>query len=84
MKVKFILKNPKEGKNTIHIRVRIGRAIDLFLATKESTNLEDWDSVNECLLEHYKDFKEGKLVIKRDAETKSRKWRRLYCNPNVF
>lgn len=70
MTVKFILKNPKEGKNTIHIRVRIGRAIDLFLATKESTNLDDWDSVNECLLEQYKEFKEGKLIIKRDAETK--------------
>lgn len=72
MKTKFILKNPKEGKNTIHIRVRVGRAIDLFLATKESTKLEDWDSANECLLEQYQEFKDGKIIIKRDAETKNK------------
>lgn len=72
MKTKFILKNPKEGRNTIHIRVRVGRAIDLFLATKESVNLEDWDSANECLLEQYQEYKEGKLIIKRDAETKNK------------
>lgn len=36
MNVKFILKNPKEGKNTIHMRVRVGRAIDLSIATKET------------------------------------------------
>ena len=72
MKTKFILKNPKEGRNTIHIRVRVGRAIDLFLATKESANLEDWDSTNECLLEQYQEFKDGKFIIKRDAETKNK------------
>jgi integrase len=84
MKVKFILKNPKEGKNTIHIRVRIGRAIDLFLATKESTNLGDWDSVNECLLECYKEFKEGKLIFKRDAETKSKIAENKVINYRLF
>lgn len=66
------MKNPRQGKNTIHIRVRVGRAIDLFLATKESANLEDWDSSNECLFEQYNEFKGGKYIIKRDAETKNK------------
>ena len=70
MNIKFFLKNPKQGKNKILIRVRIGRAIDLTLATKESVNYEDWDSANGCLLEQYSEFNKGKLIIKRDAETK--------------
>lgn len=72
MKVKFQLKNPKEGNNTVYVRVRIGRAIDLFLATKEKVNLHDWDEKNQCLLEEYIDFKNGKQSIKRDAETKEK------------
>jgi len=72
MKVKFILKNPKEGKNTIHMRVRVGRAIDLSIATKESACLEDWDERNQCLYEEYTESKKGKEIIKRDAETKQK------------
>lgn len=70
MKVKFLLKNPKEGKNTIHIRVRIGRDVDLFLATKESVSLEDWNASSGLLLEQYTDIKNGKQIIRRDAEIK--------------
>lgn len=72
MKVKFQLKNPKEGINTIYVRVRIGRAIDLFLATKETVHLADWDEKNQCLLTEYIDTKNGKQCIKRDAETKEK------------
>lgn len=70
MKVYVILKNPKEGKNTIHVRVRDGRAIDLSLATKENVYLEDWDEKNQCLFEEYTEVKNGKLITKRDFETK--------------
>lgn len=72
MSAKFILKNPKAGKNTILIRFRVGRSIDLFLATKESVSLEDWDATNECLLEQYTEFIGAKPVVKRDAETKAK------------
>lgn len=70
MLAKLILKNPKEGKNTIHIRVRVGRAIDLSLATKESVCIEDWDENKQCLFEEYSEFKNGKHIQKRDAQTK--------------
>lgn len=70
MNVKFYLKNPKEGKNTILLRVRVGRAIDLSLATKESVDFEDWDEKNQCLIEEYTEFKKGKHIIKRDVDTK--------------
>ncbi len=70
MKVYFILKNPKEGKNTIHIRVRDGRTIDLSLATKESVCIEDWDDKNQCLWEEYTEFRNGRYIQKRDGETK--------------
>ena len=72
MNVKFLMKNPKEGSNTIHVRVRVGRAIDLFLATKESTSLNDWDSLRGCYLEQYDVMKNGKNFIKRDAGTKEK------------
>jgi|SRR5690554_1500241 len=70
MNVRFILKNPKEGKNTIFIRVRVGRTIDLLLATKESVSLEDWNEKNQCFIEEYTEFKKGKHIVKRDADTK--------------
>jgi len=70
MKTKFFLRNPKESNNTIYVRVRIGRAIDLTMATKETVDLSDWDATNECLLEQYYDYKNGKNILKRDAETK--------------
>ncbi|MDR6465950.1 phage integrase SAM-like domain-containing protein [Chryseobacterium sediminis] len=72
MKVKFILKNPKEDKNTIYVRVRAGRAIDLTIATKEIVDLSDWDIINECLLEQYNEYRNGKTILKRDAETKQK------------
>lgn len=71
MTVKFIIrKSPKQGKSTIHVRVRVGRAIDVSMATKESVFIEDWDAVNQRLLEVYNCSKNGKIVSKRDAETK--------------
>lgn len=72
MNVKFLLKNPKEGRNTIHVRVRVGRAIDLFLATKESACLEDWDAKRGSFLEQYDVIKNGKIFTKRDAGTKEK------------
>ena len=79
MNIKFIIKNPKQGKNTIHIRVRIGRKIDLFLSTKETASLEDWDSKNGLLLENITEVKAGKSVDKRDAESKQR----IQSNKNI-
>lgn len=70
MNVRFILKNPKEGKNTILLRVRVGRAIDLSLATKESVYFEDWDERSQCLIEEYTEFRKGKSIVKRDADSK--------------
>ena len=71
MNVKFIIrKSPKQGKSTIHVRVRVGRAIDLSIATKETVFIEDWDATNQRLLEAYNYSKNGKIVSKRDAETK--------------
>lgn len=71
MRVKFFIrKSPKQGINTIHLRVRIGREIDLSIATKESVLQEDWDESNQLLLETYLSARKGKLVSKRDAITK--------------
>jgi integrase len=71
MRVKFFIrKSQKKVKHKIHIRVRIGRDIDLSIATKETVNIEDWDLTNQRLLEAYSSFKKGRLVSKRDAETK--------------
>ncbi|MDF0718929.1 phage integrase SAM-like domain-containing protein [Kaistella sp. PBT33-4] len=54
MNVKFYLKNPKDGmENKIHMRVRVGRSIDLSIATKEVCLLEDWDADAGLLLERY-------------------------------
>jgi len=71
MKVKFFIrKSLNQDKNTIHVRVRAGRKIDLSMTTKESVSIEDWDSINQCLLEVYSYSKNGKIVSKRDTETK--------------
>lgn len=73
MKVKFFIrKSPKQGKNTIHVRVRLGRTIDISMATKETVLTEDWEATNQRLLEVYNYSKNGKTVSKRDAETKIR------------
>ncbi|MDV3793230.1 integrase [Elizabethkingia anophelis] len=79
MKITFIVKNPKQGKNTIHIRVRMGRKIDLFLSTKETTELEDWNSRDGLLFESITEFKGGKSIEKRGAESK----KRIQSNKNV-
>ncbi|WP_336687363.1 phage integrase SAM-like domain-containing protein [Chryseobacterium bernardetii] len=72
MKTRFFLRNPKESSNTIYVRVRIGRAVDLTMATKETVDLSDWDVDNECLLEQYHEYKNNRSILKRDAETKQR------------
>lgn len=79
MKTKFFLRNSKESNNTIYVRVRIGRAIDLTMATKETVDLSDWDANNEFLLEQFYEYKNGKGILKRDAETKQR----IYENKQV-
>lgn len=71
MNVKFFIrKSSKQSKNTIHIRVRIGRTVDLSMATKEAVFIEDWDATNQRLLEVYRYSRNGKIISKRDAETK--------------
>jgi integrase len=71
MNVKFFIReSPKKGKITIHVRVRLGRTIDLSMATKETVFIEDWDSKNHRLLEIYSYSRKGKIISKRDAETK--------------
>lgn len=72
MNVKFLLKNPKEGKNTIHMRVRNGRKTDLFLNTRQSCNLEDWDAENGFLLIKYQVLRDGRVITSSDATTKNK------------
>ena len=71
MNVKFLIKKSSTQElKTIHLRVRVGRAIDISMATKESVFDKDWDSKNQRLFELYQVNRNGKLVTKRDAETK--------------
>lgn len=72
MTIKFLLKNPKEGLNTIHIRVRNGKNVDLFLDTRQKTLLEDWNAKDGKLLEEYQAFRNGKMVTLADAQTKKK------------
>lgn len=72
LKVKFLVKNPKEGLNTIYVRVRAGRKLDLISTTKEVTNLSDWNSEEGYLLESFKEFRNGKTVDRRGADIKNR------------
>lgn len=72
LKVKFLIKNPKEGLNTIYVRVRAGRKLDLVSTTKEVTNLSDWNSEEGYLLESFKELRNGKTVDRRGAEVKNR------------
>ena len=54
MNVKFYVKNPKDGmENKIHMRVRVGRSVDLSIATKETCFLADWDGEMGLMLEKY-------------------------------
>lgn len=72
LRVKFLVKNPKEGLNTIYVRVRAGRKLDLVSTTKEVTNISDWNLEEGCLLESFKELRNGKLIDRRDAEIKNR------------
>src|SRR5690606_17667304 len=54
MNIKFYVKNPKDGmENKIRMRVRVGRSIDLSIATKEVCFLEDWNAETGLMLEKY-------------------------------
>jgi len=73
MNIKFFIKYPKEGqKNKIHIRVRVGRAVDLSLVTKETCYLEDWDASNGLLATRYYEYRNGRKVELRDITTKNK------------
>lgn len=50
MNVKFFIKTPKEGINSKHVRVRIGRSIDLSMVTKEVAHFNEWDERNQLRL----------------------------------
>ena len=72
LRVKFLVKNPKEGLNTIYVRVRAGRKLDLISTTKEVTNLSDWNSEEGYLLESFKELRNGKMITTRGADIKNR------------
>jgi len=72
LRVKFLVKNPKEGLNTIYVRVRAGRKLDLISTTKEVTNLSDWNSEEGYLLESFKELRNGKMIATRGADIKNR------------
>lgn len=72
MNVKFLLKNPKDGKNTIHMRVRNGRKTDLSINTRQTCNLEDWDAENGFLVTKYQVLRDGKMITPSDAVTKNK------------
>jgi len=78
--VRFIIKNPKEGKNPIYLRVRAGRKLDLISTTREIADLSDWNSETGLLLESFKEFNNGKIKEKRDAQTKLRITENSACN----
>lgn len=70
--VKFYLKNPKEGKNTILVRVREGRRLDITSATNQQVNLNDWDAKNGSCLTVIEEIKNGKVVQTRDVKARDR------------
>lgn len=70
--VKFYLKNPKDLKNTILVRVRAGRRLDLVSATSEYVNLDDWDAKAGACLTVIQEMKRGKLVESRSGDTRAR------------
>lgn len=72
IKVKFFIRNPKEGLNTVLCRVKNGRKLDLTAVTKETTSLEDWNPLEGKLHEVFSEFRNGKNVTKNDAVTKAR------------
>lgn len=72
MNVKFLLKNPKDGKNTIHMRVRNGRKTDLSINTRQTCNLEDWDVEKGFLVTKYQVLRDGRMITPSDAVTKNK------------
>lgn len=70
--VKFLIRNPKDGLNTVVCRVKNGRRLDLSAVTKETTSLKDWNPVEGKLHEVFSDFRNGKNVTKNDSVTKAR------------
>ena len=72
--VKFYLKNPKEGKNTILVRVREGRRLDITSATNQQVNLNDWDAKNGSCLTVIEEIKNGKIVQTRDVKQEIEFW----------
>lgn len=70
--VKFLIRNPKEGINSVVCRVKNGRKFDLTAVTKETSNLQDWNQTEGKLLESFTEVRNGRSVTKNDAVTKSR------------
>lgn len=80
MTVKFLLKNPKEGLNTIHVRARYGRKVDLFLDTKQKVELADWDAENGRFCVEYKELRGDKMVTLGDVNTRDKVKRNKFKN----
>lgn len=72
LKVKFFLRKKNIDKEIpIHVRVTDGRKVDVWGRTKEVALIENWDKPNGLFKEKYVREVRGKLVEKRDANTKS-------------
>ncbi|MFV0304642.1 MAG: phage integrase SAM-like domain-containing protein [Moheibacter sp.] len=72
LKVKFLLRKKDEDKEIpIHVRITDGRDVDVWGRTKEVVLLENWDSENGFFKEKYIREVKGKMVEKRDADTKN-------------
>lgn len=82
--VKFYLKNPKELRNTIQVRIRSGRRFDFSAATSEYVNLNDWDDENKMCLKSIREIKGGKMIESRSAETLARIKNNLLINRNLL
>lgn len=72
MTIKFYLKNPKEHRNTILVRVRDGRRLDITSTTDEIVNMNDWDAKIGSCLTIIEEYKNGKMVKGRSAEIAER------------
>lgn len=70
--VKFYLKNPKDFNNTVLVRVRAGRRLDVVSATTEYVNLNEWDAKAGACITVIQEMKRGKLVESRSGEAKER------------
>ncbi|MDV3560671.1 integrase [Elizabethkingia anophelis] len=71
IKIKYYVRGESdEGKIPIHIRVTNGRAFDLKARTKETCLLSDWDSETGLMKEKYYSEVKGRMVERRDAQTR--------------